>query len=102
MEQSSRLLSPRTQRRILLLCSLVLAAGVASVLIVFLRDTGQKLNAPISTVPVDKPTLPKRDKLPAEALLVAGRFVLTAVQRKNLSEAWKLIGPGIRQDLTYK
>ena len=102
MEESSRLSSPRTQRRLLWLSALVLAAGIAGVLLVFLRDTGQKLNAPISTVPVDKPTLPKRDKLPPEARSVAGRFVLTAVQRKNLPEAWKLVGPGIRQGLTYK
>jgi hypothetical protein len=33
---------------------------------------------------------------------VAGRFVLTAVQRRNLPEAWKLVGPAIRQDLTYQ
>ena len=102
MDQSSKLTSPRVQRRLLVLSSLVLAAGIAGVLIVFLRDTGTKLNAPISTIPVDKPTLPKRDKLPAAARLVAGRFVLTAVQRKDLAAAWKLIGPGIRQDLTYR
>lgn len=79
----------------------MLAAGIAGVLIVFLRDTGKKLDAPISTVPVDTVSLPKRAPLDKQARLVAGRFVLTAVQRKNLPEAWKLIGPGIRQDLSY-
>ena len=102
MEQTSRLASPRTQRRLLWLSALILAAGIAGVLIVFLRDTGHKLNAPMSTTPVDVVKLPKRVPLPQAARLVAGRFVLTAVQRKNLPEAWKLIGPGIRQDLTYK
>ena len=102
MEQSSRLASARVQRRVLWLSAFVLAAGVAGILIVFLRDTGHKLNAPISTTPVDRVTIPKRTPLPKEARLVAGRFVLTAVQRKNLPEAWKLIGPGIRQGLTYK
>ena len=34
--------------------------------------------------------------------MVAGRFILTAVQRKDLGEAWKLVGPGIRQGMTYK
>ncbi len=90
------------QRRLLWLSALVLAAGIAGVLIVFLRDTGHKLNAPISTTPADVVKLPKKAPLEKEARLVAGRFVLTAVQRKNLPEAWKLIGPGIRQDLTYK
>jgi hypothetical protein len=102
VEQSSRLSSPRSQRRLLWLSALVLAAGIAVVLIVFLRNTGHKLNAPISTTPVDVVKLPKRAPLEQEARLVAGRFVLTAVQRKNLPEAWKLVGPAIRQDLTYK
>jgi hypothetical protein len=102
VEQSSRLSSPRSQRRLLWLSALVLAAGIAGVLIVFLRNTGHKLNAPISTTPVDVVKLPKRAPLDKEARLVAGRFVLTAVQRKNLPEAWKLIGPGIRQNLTYE
>ena len=34
--------------------------------------------------------------------VVAGKFILTAVQRKNLGQAWTLVGPGIRQGLTYK
>jgi hypothetical protein len=102
VEQSSRLSSSRAQRRLLWLSALVLAAGIAGVLIVFLRNTGHKLSSPASTVPVDVVKVPKRAPLEKEARLVAGRFVLTAVQRKNLPEAWKLVGPGIRQDLTYK
>jgi hypothetical protein len=102
VEQSSRLSSPRSQRRLLWLSALVLAAGIAGVLIVFLHNTGHKLNAPISTTPADIVKVPKRVPLEQGARLVAGRFVLTAVQRKNLPEAWKLVGPGIRQDLTYK
>ena len=102
MEQSPRLSSPRVQRRLLWLSGLVLAAGIAAVLIVFLRNTGDKLSSPVSTVPVDVVKVPKRAPLDKEARVVAGRFVLTAVQRKNLPEAWKLIGPGIRQNLTYK
>jgi hypothetical protein len=102
VEQSSRLSSPRAQRRLLWLSGLVLAAGIAGVLIVFLRNTGDKLNAPMSTTPADIVKVPKRVPLEKEARLVAGRFVLTAVQRKNLPEAWKLVGPAIRQDLTYQ
>ena len=37
-----------------------------------------------------------------QARLVAGRFILTAVQRKHLAEAWKLAGPPIRVGVTYK
>ena len=40
--------------------------------------------------------------LSSSARKVAGRFILTAVLRKHLDEAWKLSGPLIRQGLTYK
>jgi hypothetical protein len=99
---SSRFGTRRTQRWLLWVSGLVLAAGVAAVLVVFLRNTGTSLNAPFSTTPVDVVKKPKKVPLPSAARLVAGRFVLTAVQRKHLAEAWKLVGPGIRQDLTYK
>jgi hypothetical protein len=83
----------------------VLAAGIAAVLIVFFRNTGNDA----LTKPTFRPGAPVKvpDKLPTVKLepaarVVAGRFVLTAVQRKNLEEAWTLVGPQIRQDLTYK
>jgi hypothetical protein len=47
-------------------------------------------------------TTPKKATLEPAARLVAGRFILTAVQRKDLAEAWKIAGPGIRQGMTYK
>jgi hypothetical protein len=99
---TSRLGSRRVQRWLLRLSGLVLAAGIAAVLIVFLRNTGSSVQAPFSNKPVDIVKTPKKVPLPKEARVVAGRFVLTAVQRKDLSEAWKLSGPAIRQNLTYK
>jgi hypothetical protein len=99
---TSRLGSRRTQRWLLWLSGLVLAAGVAAVLIVFLRNTGTSVQAPFSTEPVDVVKTPKKVPLSTEARVIAGRFVLTAVQRKDLAEAWTLVGPGIRQDLTYE
>jgi hypothetical protein len=38
----------------------------------------------------------------ASAKDVAGKFILTAVQRKNLAQAWPLAGPNIRAGTTYK
>jgi hypothetical protein len=99
---SSRLGTRRTQRWLLWTSALVLAAGIAAVLIVFVRNTGSSVQAPFSTTPVDVVTTPKKAPLPKDARLVAGRFVLTAVQRKNLAEAWNLVGPQIRQGMTYK
>ena len=69
----------------------------------FLRNTGSPLpqvtpNEPVQTVP----STPKRVKAEPAVKVVAGKFILTAVQRKNLDQAWTIVGPGIRQDLTYK
>jgi hypothetical protein len=94
--------SPRTQRWVLRLSALLLAAGVAAVLVVFLRDTGTSEVAPKRNEPVDIVKLPKKIPLSKDARLVAGRFILTAGQRQNLAEAWTLSGPAIRQDMSYK
>lgn len=45
---------------------------------------------------------PKTVPLAREARIVGGRFILTAVQRKHLDQAWELSGPPIRQGQTYK
>jgi hypothetical protein len=98
----SRFSSPRVQRRLLWLSALVLAAGIAAVLIVFFRDTGSSLATPKTNEPVDivKPT--KQVPLEKEARQVAGRFILTAVLREHLDEAWKLAGPAMKQGISYK
>ena len=94
--------SPRTQSRMLWLSAFILAAGIAAVLIVFVGNTGSKEKQVFSNQPVQIVKKPKTVKLEPQVRVVAGKFILTAVQRKNLAAAWKLIGPGIRQDLTYK
>lgn len=99
---SSKFASPRLQRRLLLLSALVLAAGVATVLIVFLRNTGTSVQAPFSNQPVQKVTTEKKVPLSKEARGVAGRFILTAVLRRHMAEAWKITGPGIKAGISYK
>jgi hypothetical protein len=95
--------SPRNQRYLLWLSGFILAAGIAAVLIVFLRNTGHSEVAPFTKTPVQKVAKPAKT-VPLEQAErdVAGRFILTAVQRKKLDEAWALVGPGIRQGMTYK
>jgi hypothetical protein len=87
--------SPRNQKILLWASAVVLVAGIGAVLIVFLGNTGHSEAAPFTNKP-------KKVPLEKEAREVAGRFILTAVQRKGLPESWKLVGPGIRQGLTYK
>src|SRR4051812_35303631 len=100
---ASKLNSPKTQRWLLWISAAVLAAGVAAVLITFFRNTGSSQpqvfsNEPVQTVEAK----PKQVKADPAVKVVAGKFILTAVQRQNLDQAWALVGPGIRQDLTYK
>ena len=90
MESSTFLKSPRNQRYLLWVSGFVLAAGIAAVLIVFLRNTGHSEVAPITNKPVDVVKKPTKTPLEPAARLVAGRFILTAVQRKHLDEAWKI------------
>lgn len=40
--------------------------------------------------------------LPPEVRRIAVQFMRTAVVRKNLDEAWKISGPGIKQGLTFR
>jgi hypothetical protein len=100
---ASKLSSPKTQRWLLWISAVVLAAGVAAVLIAFLGNTGSSEPQRFTNQPVQKvPPAPKQVKADPAVKEVAGKFILTAVQRQNLDQAWLLIGPGIRQDLTYK
>jgi hypothetical protein len=102
---ASKLSSPKTQRWLLWISAAVLAAGVAAVLVAFLGNTGSdKLTKPTFTpgAPTKVPATPKHVKADPAVKEVAGKFILTAVQRQNLDQAWPLVGPGIRQDLSYK
>ncbi len=97
-----KLSSPRFQRRLLWLSSLVLAAGVAAVIVVFTHNTTNSLaQQPSGALPKPAPAA-KKTPLTKEERQVAGKFILTAVLRKNLAEAWKISGPQIRGGLTYK
>src|SRR5262249_40075137 len=99
----SKFSSPKTQRWLLWISATVLAAGVAAVLIAFLRNTGSTEPQRFTSQPVQKvPSTPKGVKADPAVKEVAGKFILTAVQRQNLDQAWPVVGPGIRQDLTYK
>lgn len=79
---------------------LTLLAGVIAVLIVFVGNTGKSLETPIRNEPATVFKEPKTVPLAREARMVAGRFIQTAVARKNLAESWRLVGPGLKQGMT--
>jgi hypothetical protein len=85
--------------------ALVLVAGIVTFLIVYFRNTAKPEGSSNPVTPGKPATVQPAAKsvaVPKEAKRVAGRFILTAVQRKNLDEAWKLSGPQIRSGMTYK
>ena len=94
--------SPRNQRYLLWASGIILAVGIAAFLIVFLRNTGSSEAERFTNEPVQKVSTPKKAPLEPAVRVVAGKFILTAVQRKNLGQAWTLAGPGIRQGLSRK
>lgn len=83
---------------------LVLVAGIVAFLIVFFGNTADTTLTSSPARP-GKPQVVTKEKqvpVPRAAKIAAGRFILTAVQRKHLDQAWKLSGPQIRQGLTHK
>lgn len=98
----------KTSRRLLRLfpwiSGLVFVAGIVAFLIVFYGNTAKKEN--LNPSPGFKPTVvkpvTKSVPVPKESRVVAGRFILTAVQRKHLAQAWPLAGREIRAGVTRK
>lgn len=80
---------------------LVFCAGVVAVLVVYVGGSGVKTEAaPLSTEPAVTNEQQQNVKLDPDARRVAGRFILTAVAREDLAEAYELTHPELRQGLT--
>lgn len=56
----------------------------------------------LSAAPAQQPERLVKAPLAEDARRVAVRFIQTAVARKNLDEAWTLVGPNLRGGLTKK
>jgi hypothetical protein len=83
------------------LAGVVLVAGIAASLVVFLGDgdTGKKTVTPVSSSSTQRPSA-KRVPLAAATTLVSQRFILTAVARKKLGAAYDLVGPELKQGMS--
>ena len=90
-------------RRLLLWAAgLVLVAGIVAVLVEVVPNSNPSTDPSPTAHPAIVQPNPKTVKLPLAARLVAGRFILTAVRRRHLDEAWGISGPPIRQTQTYR
>ena len=97
---SAILTSHRSRRRFQWISVAVLVVGVVVFAGVFFRDVGKPADTPLSNTP---PQIAKKQKnvpLSREARHVAGRFILTAVARRNLAESWNLVDPSLKEGFT--
>ena len=81
---------------------LLLVAGVVAVTVAWVGDTGTSQERPVSDEPAQVFTPRKQVPLEPEARRVAGRFILTAVARRDLGESYGLAHPELRQGLTRR
>ena len=94
--------SPRNQRRLLVAALIVLAAGVAVFTFAVFRNTGDTTPETFSNEPADIYKPQKTVAVEPSAREVAGKFIKTAVARKNLAASYDLVAPELRQGLTRK
>lgn len=104
---SGFLSSPRGQQRLLWVSGIVLVAGIATFLGVYLsRGTSQPLSTNVSTIssPPAKTnsSAPPRGQVKAspDALRTARTFLESAVVRKNLDASYGIVGPYLKGGLT--
>ena len=99
---TSPLRSAKFQRRFFWIALGVLIVGLGFGIPALVLPKGHPTATPISNKPAQVAKTPKAVKLDPAAKKVAQEFILTAVARKNLKQAYKLAGPQIRQGQTLK
>src|SRR6187401_2429812 len=73
----------------------LLAVGVIVFLVAYFGNTANTKET-FGNKPAQTPQVTKQVPLEQGARVAVGRFVLTAVARKNLDEAWNLSTPNLR------
>jgi hypothetical protein len=90
-------------RILLVACALVFAAGVVAIVQATTSEGPAPTVAPRSqTKAPTQPDVKPGGKLTAEEQRVASRFVVTALGRQHLAEAWTLATSELRNAVTYK
>jgi hypothetical protein len=82
--------------------ALILAVGVIALIVKLVPGTSGTHDSSKTQNPTPVRPTPETVKLSTDAREVAGRFILTAVRRKHLDQAWNISGPQLRGGLTYK
>ena len=94
--------SPRAQRRLIVIGGVVFVVGLIAFISGYLLRGTSGIHSPISTMPAQK--VPKMVKAPPSkaAFKVARKFLETAPLRKNLDEAYPLVGRPLRGNMSLK
>jgi hypothetical protein len=92
--------SRRFSRAALWIALLMLVAGGITFLAVYVGNTGKSFETPAPTNQQTLAANPKTVPLARAARFVAGRFILTAVRRRHLEQAWKLVSPNLKGGMT--
>jgi hypothetical protein len=79
----------------------LLAVGVIVFMVVYFGNTANTKET-FGSQAAQTPKVTKQVPLERGARVAVGRFILTAVARKNLDEAWNLTTPNLRGGLTHK
>ena len=79
----------------------LLAIGVIVFMVAHFGNTADTKET-FSNQPASRPQVAKQIPLEQGARVAVGRFILTAVARQNLDEAWNLATPNIKGGLTHK
>ena len=84
------------------LAGALLAAGIIAFLVARYGGNTAGAKETFGTQDAAKPQVVKQVPLEQAARETAGKFILTAVARKNLDQAWKLATPNIKGGLSFK
>jgi hypothetical protein len=91
---------PMWRRALPWVAGVVLFFGAIAAIAVFFGDTDPPKET-FSNQPVEDVTKPEKNiKVPAEVRQIAQKFITTAVARKNLDDAYDIVGPQIKQGMT--
>jgi hypothetical protein len=102
MALSERIGSPRFVRRVTMVAALVLIAGIVAFTIAFFGNTAEDESTPVQPAAGQAAAQPsaagaeenqRAVPLDTKAREVAGRFILSAVTREDMAEAWKITDP---------
>ena len=99
---SSLFNSPRKQRRLFVFSAVVLVAGIIAILVTVLRGTGNAYPDKFTSQPAVTYHPDKKAPVSPGQISLMRKFITTAVARRDLTSAYRIVGPDLRGGLSLK